>query len=151
MAGRTRGRGRGWLARAGCGAALILLLAGCGVEALPPAADLVWPQREIVFRVLDEPPRLEAYALRGGIALLGSVRLPAGVCPQRMAFDAARERVWLWSAEAGVAIDARALRIVERWQAGAAPAGESVTAGGQDVVPPVACAASARLARAASG
>ncbi|ANQ83983.1 hypothetical protein dqs_0915 [Azoarcus olearius] len=88
----------------------VLMLAACQRPSAP--VELEWRERQQVFRLLAEPPRLEAYGLRGGVIPLGSVRLPAGACPRAMALDAEAGRVQVWYADGGVEIDARALRIV---------------------------------------
>lgn len=105
----------------------LALLAGCdaGRQVLTagvPAGrgEVAWPERQVLFRHEAAQGRLEAYALRGGIAPLGAVQLPAALCPAAMALDPATGRVWLWGERGGVLVDGRGLRVVEHWQGGGA-------------------------------
>lgn len=96
----------------------VLFTAGCGAPAVSADAvpDLLWPERQVVFRLLTQPLRLEAYGIRGGVAPLGTVRLPDGMCPQAMALDAATGRIWLWGEGGGAAVDGRSLQLSASWE-----------------------------------
>lgn len=91
------------------------LLTACGGPAVTggtAAVDIEWRERQTVFRLLPRPLRLEAFALRGGIAPLGSVRLPDGICPQALRLDEAAGRLRMRHEHGSIEIDARSLRIV---------------------------------------
>lgn len=92
------------------------LLAGCGVAPADGQVELLWPERQSIFRLDAARTRLEVFSIRGGITPLGAVPLPATLCPGAMALDAAENRLWLWSAQGGVVIDARSLKVVRQWQ-----------------------------------
>lgn len=93
------------------------VLSACGGPAGAPGGalgDLEWPERQVVFRLVAQPLRLEAYSIRGGVAPLGSVPLSLD-CPQAMALDESGGRMWVWGAQGGVAVDSRSLRVVGQW------------------------------------
>lgn len=93
------------------------VVSACSGSAATPGgalADLEWPERQVVFRLVAQPLRLEAYSIRGGVAPLGNVPLSLD-CPQAMALDAADGLMWVWGAQGGVAVDSRSLRVVGQW------------------------------------
>lgn len=123
MNGKRRGgRGGGSRTAAVCAVGgVLLLLTGCGGSA-PWVADYVelgWPERQVVFRVGAGQQRLEAYSIRGGVGVLGSVALPPGLCATAMGLEPHRGRLWLWSERGGVEIDGRGLRVLARWEGAA--------------------------------
>jgi len=100
-----------------------LLLAGCdaGLEAFSAGqpggrSEVAWPDRQVVFRHEVARGRLEAYSIRGDVALLGAVELPPSLCPTTMALDTAQGQLWLWSARGGTVVDARSLKVLARWE-----------------------------------
>ncbi|MDD2874233.1 MAG: hypothetical protein PHG21_11460 [Azoarcus sp.] len=93
------------------------LLAGCGQTQTEATVDIAWPERQSIYRLNPERTQVDVYSFRNGIAPLGSIRLPAGLCPVAMTLDEPGNRLWLWSDRGGVAFDARSLRQVQRWSA----------------------------------
>lgn len=113
--GRASLRRRWGIPQAVLAVAAVALLAACEravVTGATAAGELEWRERQTLFRVLPEPLRLEAYGLRGGVVQLGSVRLPAGVCPRGLVLDAGAGRLWLRHERGSIELDARSLRIV---------------------------------------
>lgn len=100
------------------------LLTGCGEVQTVSPVELLWPERQSIFRLDASRARLEVFSIRGGITPLGTVALPRAFCPTRMALDATGNRLWLWSTRNGMVIDARSLRVVRQWQSGSADQAE---------------------------
>ncbi|PKO59320.1 MAG: hypothetical protein CVU25_02425 [Betaproteobacteria bacterium HGW-Betaproteobacteria-19] len=100
------------------------LLKGCGEVQTDSPVELLWPERQAIFRLDATRAKLEVFSIRGGITPLGTVALPAAFCPTTMALDATGNRLWLWSARSGMVIDARSLRVVRQWQSESADQAE---------------------------
>lgn len=94
------------------------VLTACDEVRTDSPAELLWPERQSIFRLDGTRARLEVFSIRGGITPLGTVALPAELCPTTMALDATGNRLWLWSRRGGMVIDARSLKLVRQWQSG---------------------------------
>lgn len=94
-----------------------LALAGCGRPSTDTAVDIAWPERQSIYRLNAARTQIDVYSLRGGVAPLGSMKLPPSLCPTAMTLDEKGNRLWLWSQHGGVAFDARSLKPVQQWQA----------------------------------
>jgi hypothetical protein len=102
-------------------------LAGCGQTQTEATVDIAWPERQSIYRLNAARTQVDVYSFRNGVAPLGSIRLPPGLCPVAMTLDEQGNRLWLWSDRGGVAFDARSLRQIRRWNA---------PAGGPSPIPP---------------
>lgn len=91
------------------------MLAGCGQPQTDAAVDIAWPERQSIYRLNPERTQVDVYSFRNGVAPLGSIRLPSGLCPVAMTLDEQGNRLWLWSDRGGAAFDARSLRQIESW------------------------------------
>jgi hypothetical protein len=96
---------------------VVLLVAG--LSACRPSdpqgsagAELYWAEQGVLYRVDDRRGVLEAFSLRGGIAPLGSLRLPAGTTVRRLQLDPARAELRLEASPELLRVDARALRLI---------------------------------------
>jgi hypothetical protein len=88
-----------------------LCLAGC--EAAPaPATEAFWAQRQTLYRLDPHGAAIDVYGLRGGIAALGRVALPAGFHGERLVLDVEGARLTVSGPEGSLAVDARALRLL---------------------------------------
>ena len=105
-----------------CALLSCLVLAACGQTQTDASVDIAWPERQSIYRLNAERTQLDVYSLRGGIAPLGSVHLPPSLCPTAMTLDERSNRLWLWSNDEAVEIDARSLRVLQQWRAGSAQA-----------------------------
>lgn len=93
-----------------------LAAGGCGQASPDATVDIAWPERQSIYRLNAARTQIDVYSLRGGVVPLGSMALPASLCPTAMALDEKGNRLWLWSQHGGVAFDARSLKPVQQWQ-----------------------------------
>lgn len=99
-----------------CALLSCILMAGCGQPQTDVSVDIAWPERQSIYRLDAARAQIDVYSLRGGIAPLGSVHLPASLCPTAMTLDEGSNRLWLWSNDEAVEIDARSLKVVRQWR-----------------------------------